>query len=129
MADIFGTDISQATNQDWQVTATGDVATVSGPTNLQQALERRWGTRLGALFYDPSYGNPVFNMLSGAINQNWISHATAAARTCLMADSRVADVQVTVTPDPAKRTVLFTMLWTANDGTTGTVQNEVSTGV
>ncbi|KLU66297.1 25-like lysozyme [Desulfosporosinus acididurans] len=129
MADIFGTDIAQTTNQDWQVTATSDVATVSGLENLQQALERRWGTRMGALFYDPSYGNTVFDMLSKPVNQNWISQATVAARTCLMGDSRIADVQVTVTPNPATRSVLFAMLWTANDGTTGILQKEVNVGV
>jgi uncharacterized protein len=127
--DIYGTDIAQTTNQDWQTTATADVAIVSGPGNLQQALERRWGTRVGALFYAPDYGNPLFDMLSGPINQNWIDQATAAARTCLMGDPRVADVQVTVIPDPKKRTVLFQCLWTDISRNTGQVSQAVNVNV
>lgn len=129
MADIYGTDIAQTANQDWQVTATSDVATVSGPDNLQQALMRRANTRVGALFYAPSYGNPIYDMLSGPYNQDWVNRATAGARNCLLGDPRIKDTQVTVTPNPATRTVTIFYSWTDVNGNTGQFPQEVSTGV
>lgn len=127
--DVFGTDIAQTQGQDWKTTAQSDVSVVSGTDNLQQALERRWGTRLGALFYASGYGNPVFDMLSEPITPDWTVRATASAKTCLLGDPRVSDVQVTVTPNPEKRTVLFQCLWTAVNGSTGQIQQGVNVGV
>lgn len=129
MPDIYGTDIAQTASQDWQVTSTSDVATVSGPDNLQQALERRANTRVGALFYAPDYGNPIFDTLSGPYNQDWVNRAIAGARSCLLGDSRIADAQVTVTPNPGKRTVSLFYSWTDVNGNTGQFPQEVSVGV
>lgn len=127
--NIYGTDIAQTSNQDWGVTAQSDVTLVSGPANLQAALERRWGTRVGALFYAPSYGNPIFDHLSENITDDWIEQRAIDARTCLLGDSRLSDVQVTITPNPEKRTVLFQCYWTDVTGNTGTLTQEVSVGV
>jgi len=129
LSDVYGTDIVQTAGQDWQASPQGDLAVASGRSNLQQALVRRWGTRVGALFYAPDYGNPVLDMLSGPVNQTWLDTATTAARTCLLGDARVADVQVTTSTNAAQRSVLFTCLWTDISGNTGQMQQGVSVGV
>lgn len=127
--DIYGTDIAQTFDQDWGTTATADIATVSGPENLVQALKRRTGTRVGALFYAPSYGNPIYDMLSLPITDNWVSSAQAAGRTCLLGDPRIADAQVTVSPNPSKRKVSVYFSWTDVNGTNGSFSQEVSVNV
>lgn len=128
MSDVFGTDFSLSSG-DRVVSAVGDYVMVSGTDNLQQALERRWGTRKRALFYAPDYGNGVYDLLSQPITSNWIDQATRAASQCILDDPRVSDVQVTVTPNPQKRTVVFQFQWTAVDGSTGVLTQEVITGV
>ncbi|GMA59740.1 hypothetical protein NZD89_09350 [Alicyclobacillus fastidiosus] len=129
MSDIYGTDLAQTANQDWQTTATADVATVSGPTNLVQALQRRTSTRVGALFYAPSYGNPIYDLLSLPINDDWVSNAETAGQTCLLGDPRVASAQVTVTPNPEARTVSVYYSWTDLNGNTGQFSQEVPVSV
>ncbi|WP_088185827.1 GPW/gp25 family protein [Desulfosporosinus sp. FKA] len=127
MGDIYGTDIFQTVNQDWQVTGTSDIATISGLENLNQALKRRANTRVGVLFYAPSYGNPIYDMLSGPYNQDWVNRATAGARNCLLGDPRIKDVQVTVNPNANTRTVSIFYSWTDTNGNTGQFPQEVST--
>ncbi|GIM45967.1 hypothetical protein DNHGIG_15160 [Collibacillus ludicampi] len=129
MADIFGVDIAQTDVQDWGTTSQGDLALVAGVDNLHQALERRWATPYGALFYAPDYGNTIFDMLSEPITPDWIERAIVAARSCILADPRVADVQVTVTPFPEKRIVHFLNKWVAVDGSSGQFTGQVTVGV
>lgn len=127
--DIYGTDLAQTSNQDWQTTATADVATVSGPANLVQALQRRTSTRVGALFYAPTYGNGIYDLLSLPINNDWISNAETACEACILGDPRVADASVTVTPNPSARTVSVYYSWTDINGNTGSFTQEVPVSV
>ena len=52
--EIIGTDLAFKT--DFLTTSTGDLATVTGLSNLQEALLRRLVTQPGSLIHRPEYG-------------------------------------------------------------------------
>lgn len=98
MSDKLGVDIA---GPDLAATYQGDLALANGANNVKGAIIRRLDTPLGGLFSHPSYGNPVWDLLSDVMDRSWSGRAEAAIRTCLAQEPRITvrDVQVTVYPE------------------------------
>lgn len=121
MSDSLFTDLASL-NGDLDINAQGDLYTVSGVDNLTAALQRRFETPLGALFYDTTYGNPVLDRLSKPMGQSFESDLLSDASSCILGDSRVQSVNVSVTIDRKSRAVAFQISYVARDGTTGSFE-------
>jgi phage baseplate assembly protein W len=126
MADALFTDFASTATGDLATNAQGDVETVSGTDNLSAALQRRFETPIGALFYDTTYGNAVFDRLSQPMGQNFETDLASDATACILADSRVQSVNVTVTIDRESRTVQLNISYVAKDGTTGSFERGIA---
>ena len=59
---FWGVDLA-IQNGDLLANTGGDLGTVSGAANLQQALQNRLGTEIGNLLEDPSYGIDLFSII------------------------------------------------------------------
>lgn len=92
---------------DFQEDGTGDWAVIDGEENIDASLKRRMKTPIGDLFYDPTYGNKVFEMLGEDITEDWLTEASAAYRDCVNQDPRVSSKDVIATPFHNQRRVLF----------------------
>jgi hypothetical protein len=87
--DVFGTDCLLSNGQ-LTATGTGDVATVSGPDNLKQALELALGTRPGELVYHAAYGNRAYLLLGRGGTPQADQLAASWISATIRADSRVS---------------------------------------
>jgi phage baseplate assembly protein W len=110
---------------DAAVNAQGGLFTASGMDNLIESLKRRLQTRVGALFYDPEYGNPALEMLSQPLTQDYSSRYAAQTRECLMQDRRVATSTVAVEIFPESRLVRCSIEIVESSGESGSFE-EVS---
>ncbi|WP_171684161.1 hypothetical protein [Paenibacillus planticolens] len=125
MSDILLTDLGSV-NGDLAANLQGDLNTVSGIENLTTALQRRFGTPLGALFYDTTYGNPVFQRLSSPMGKSFEQDVISDVSSCLLADSRVQSVQVRVLLNREEKTATFYVSFIAKDGSSGSFEQAVS---
>jgi len=91
---LYGTDIQISTQGTLQVT-NGDLGTVSGVTNVAQAVLNRFNTPLKSLVEHPSYGSilDLFVGLGNSANNAFIAKANATQT--LLADPRIATAKVT----------------------------------
>ncbi len=88
--NFLGTDIALAGGQ--VSFANGDLQTVSGSPNLQQALQNRFRTPQGADPYHPTYGSKL-PLLIGDVNEpHYSTLAKLYVRETAMQDPRIADV-------------------------------------
>lgn len=92
---------------DVQENGLADALTIEGDENIKSSLLRRMGTPMGDLFYDPSYGNRIFNLLGEDITDDWLNQAKAAYRDCVNQDERVQCLNVETVVVMEKRRVLF----------------------
>lgn len=125
MADYLFTDIA-SNNGDLATNVQGDLDTASGIDNLTAALQRRFETPIGALFYDRTYGNSLFNRLSQPMGQNFEKDAIADVTSCMLADSRVQSATVQITVNREQRTAVLYVQFIAKDGSAGSFQQGVS---
>lgn len=122
MSDSLFTDFTSDISGDLASNAQGDVDTASGEANLNSALQRRFETPLGALFYDLGYGNAVFARLSLPMGPNFDKDLESDATECILADSRVQSVTVAVTINRESRIAGFRIAYVARDGTSGSFE-------
>lgn len=106
-----------------RISASGDVATISGRDNLSRAIARRIATSPGDLLYRPAYGCGALNYIGTANSPAQRSKLARAIRVGLLADPRLKDVSVSVavgTPtDPYDSAALtVTLALTLRDGST-----------
>jgi phage baseplate assembly protein W len=125
MTDILFMDLGQGDDGDLLLSPQGDLTTVSGIENLTDALKRRFETQLGALFYDTTYGNPLLDRLSQPMGQTFEQDAIADVSKCILGDSRVQSVIVSVSINRESRTSLFQVSYVAQDGSTGSFERSV----
>ncbi|MEC0231281.1 hypothetical protein [Paenibacillus alba] len=123
--DGLYTDIS-SNSGDMDRNDTGDMTTASGVGNLTGALKRRFETPLGALFYDQTYGNPLFNRLSAPMGQSFEANAISDITACILSDKRVQSVKVQATVDRESRMITFSINFIANNGESGSFERGVS---
>lgn len=90
--DPFGTDLALAEGR-LQVTPAGDLATVSGRANLDQALVHRLATRRRELMFHPQYGNRAFELVGQGAGPVTDRLAAAFAAAALTADPRIDRAQ------------------------------------
>lgn len=88
--DYLGTDI--ALTQGQVNFSGGDLQTVTGPSNLRQALQNRFKTPYGALPYHPQYGNKMLRMLGEMGQPHFATMAKLYIKETAMQDPRVSDV-------------------------------------
>ena len=110
---------------DAAVNAQGDLFAAAGMDNLIESLKRRLQTRMGALFYDPEYGNPALDLLSKPMSPDYASRYAAFSRECLLQDHRVAEATVVVEVLPEARSVRCSIEVAASSGESGSFE-EVS---
>lgn len=94
--DSLGTSLAFGLNENLKVNYLGNYALVSGKANVQQAVELRINTQIGALVLHPEYGNPVFALLSEPLDDNFPVKAELAVRECLAGETRISIHSVTV---------------------------------
>jgi hypothetical protein len=126
MSDALYTDFASTTAGDLATNAQGDIDTVSGTDNLSSALQRRFETPIGALFYDTTYGNAVFDRLSQPMGQSFENDLIGDASACILGDSRVQSVNVAVTIDREARTANFQIAYIAKDGSSGSFERGIA---
>lgn len=103
--DILGVDLAH----NGRITSNGDLAIVSGPDNVRQAVTRRLNTPRGSLFAHPTYGNPVYDMLSEPITESWIGRAISCIQECLSDEPRIILINISTQVIPESRNVCFTV--------------------
>lgn len=94
---------------DVAVTANNDLSTIDDADNVRQALLRRLNTPKGGLWAHPSYGNPVWDILSEPMSETWLSHASWIIRECINDEPRAETINVKYKAVPAERRVQFTV--------------------
>lgn len=88
--NYLGTDIALS---DGQVQFSGgDLKTVSGTSNLRQALQNRFKTPYGALPYHPTYGNKLLRTLGEMAQPHFETMAKLYIKETAMQDPRISDV-------------------------------------
>ncbi len=73
--EIYGLDL--AFSNDYQVSASGDMQTISGQNNIREALIRRTVTQPGSLIHRPDYGVGIkdfLNALNSLDNQRELAN-------------------------------------------------------
>lgn len=113
----LGRDLKISGTAGWLSTAQGDLAindfadisTVNDIAVVDQALKQRLNTRKGELWAHPGYGNPVFDILSELMSQDWYMQAVAALKKCINDEPRAECVDVSYTSVPQERRVEFTL--------------------
>lgn len=120
MADEqLGTDI--LFGSDLGVMATGDLATVSGFSNLAQAIADRLRTVRGSLPEDPEYGSDLFDLISDPDTPAFRALARQIIRDAVVEDPRVARVDSVEVRKAAPDKIEFTVGIMTITGATGTV--------
>ncbi|SDI48938.1 GPW/gp25 family protein [Paenibacillus naphthalenovorans] len=114
MKDWAGTDFHL--DDDHRITNQGDYALASGGKNIDLALIRRLKTPLGSLFYDPTYGNPVYDMLGDPMNDDFVQKAQDGISRCVQGEQRVQLVRVEVYLANEDRTTRFRVVYRYRNG-------------
>lgn len=113
----LGTDLKITGTAGWFTTTHGDLAvndfsdigTVYDLAVVDQALKQRLNTRKGDLWAHPEYGNPVFDILSDLMTQEWYMQAVALLKECIDDEPRAECVNISYTSTPQERSVVFTI--------------------
>lgn len=125
--DWAGTDFYL--NKDLAVSNQGDYALINDTQNVDISIKRRLRTPQGALFYDRTYGNPVFSLLSNIADNNFIKKAKKAINDCLSQEPRITVKNIDFTTIPKERRVIFTISYTyINNSAVTTVQGGINSG-
>lgn len=88
---LFGTDVALPGGR-LQVTADGDLATVSDVANLTQALTMRLASVTGDLVHHPSYGCDVRKLIGQAANATTNKLAAVMVSRAVRSDARISEV-------------------------------------
>ncbi|KEO81030.1 hypothetical protein [Tumebacillus flagellatus] len=107
---------------DLGITSQGDVGLATSADSLKADLVRRFGTPLGALFYDPNFGNPMLSRLSQPMSQGFEAACSQDARACVMADARVLEAGATVFIDRENRRISCVVEYRDVYGGTGRIE-------
>ncbi|WP_431860120.1 GPW/gp25 family protein [Azospirillum sp.] len=102
--DVFGTDVALAGGK-LEVDEAGDLRTVSGTTNLKQALTHRLVTRPGELLFHPDYGCGVYELIGRKGGAATNKLAAVLVERALRADprvDRVASAVATISGDSVR---------------------------
>jgi phage baseplate assembly protein W len=126
--DWAGTDFYL--NKDLAASSQGDYALVTDKQNVDISLKRRLRTPQGSLFYDKTYGNPVFSLLSNIADNNFVEKAKKAISDCLAQEARITVQNIDFTTIPKERRVIFYISYTYanNSSTVTTIQGGISSG-
>lgn len=96
-----------AAETDVATTESGDLAVIDDRDNVRQALLRRFNTPVGVLWAHPEYGNPVWDILSEGIDDDFLHRATDGLRDCILQEPRVELISISYTENPEARLVIF----------------------
>ncbi len=90
--DVFGIDCLLVRGQ-LQANSNGDIQTVSGPANLDQAIGMRLNTHQGELVYYRNYGNRAYLLLGKGNTQSVAQLAASWVSAACLADPRISSIQ------------------------------------
>ncbi len=112
--DALGRDVALPEDPEdpLRITATGDLAVVSGRENVRAALRRRVVVAAGELLHRPEYGAGVPLYVERSSAPVWRSRLANAVRRNLLRDPRVAEARARVTaglPDAPDRADVVTV--------------------
>lgn len=113
----LGRDLKITGTAGWFATTQGDLAlndfedigTVDDVAVVDQALKQRLNTRKGDLWAHPEYGNPIFDILSELMSDDWYMQAVAVLKDCINDEPRADCINVSYSSTPEKRSVEFTI--------------------
>lgn len=97
----------------------GDADTIDDAALVDQALRLRLNTRKGELWAHPDYGNPVYDILSDLMTDEWFARAISGLTDCINDEPRASCTGVTYTAVPQERRVEFTIQYKIVDGRQG----------
>jgi phage baseplate assembly protein W len=93
---VFGTDIALDGNG-LIILGDVDMATVSGPANLEQALNNALATDQGELLFHPTYGTLIRRILGATVGPTRTQLAASYAQATVIADARISTATATAT--------------------------------
>lgn len=113
----LGIDLKITGNAGWFSTTQGDltvndfedISIVDDVAVVDQALKQRLNTRKGELWAHPEYGNPVFDILSELMSNDWYMQAVAGLKECINDEPRAECVNISYDSTPQDRRVEFTI--------------------
>ncbi len=113
----LGIDLKITGNAGWFSTTQGDLAVndfadigiVDDVAVVDQALKQRLNTQKGELWAHPEYGNPVFDILSELMSNDWYMQAVAGLKECINDEPRAECVNISYDSTPQERRVEFTI--------------------
>ena len=114
MDSYFGTDIA-VRNGDLVVGPAGDLSTVDEEATVLQAMQRILAVPLGSWVLYPELGNPLFDMLSAPLDEDWAIEAAAAVRNALAAEPRATIIDVQVELDKEAMQAIITISFDLGD--------------
>ena len=91
VTDEYGTDVSTFPDLDPKMLP------ITGQRAVAEAVARRWLTPLGALVYDPNYGEDLRSLLNAPVDSARLQAVRAALQAQATADERVLNATVTLT--------------------------------
>ncbi|WCK55437.1 hypothetical protein PP175_05660 [Aneurinibacillus sp. Ricciae_BoGa-3] len=127
MADDWaGTDFRLDT--DLGTSNQGDYVLVSNNQNVDAAVLRRLMTPLGALFYDETYGNPVYDILGDPMDGTFAAKAEQGLSDCLQYEDRINVISIDVVTTNEQRRAQFFIVYSYNNNSdlTNTVQGVIT---
>jgi phage baseplate assembly protein W len=112
--DWAGTDI--LLTDDIGISNQGDYALVSDTDNVDLAVKRRIMTPPGTIFYDDTYGNPVFDILGDPMTPSWAVDAQQKLHECLQYEDRIQVISVDVLIENEERKATFHISYRYQNG-------------
>ncbi|WCK53831.1 hypothetical protein PP175_21315 [Aneurinibacillus sp. Ricciae_BoGa-3] len=117
--DFLLTDDLSTSNQ-------GDYVLIADTDNVDQAVIRRIMTPLGSLFYDDTYGNGVYDILSDPMTPAWAADAQQKMQDCLSYEVRIQVISVHVVLLNEQRKAFFSIIYQYANGGTNTLQGGIT---
>lgn len=94
-----------------QVSAGGDWTVLSDLDVRRQSLLRRLTTPLGALWYDPAYGNEAYRLLSQPATEAWRQQIEMSCRRAAEQESGLQVTEVTLQQDGRRIQIRLIVIW------------------
>lgn len=94
-----------------QVSAGGDWPVLTDLDARRQSLLRRLTTPAGALWYDPSYGNEAYRMLSQSATAAWIQQTEMVCRRAAEQEPGLQVTDAKVQHEGRQVRIQLTVIW------------------
>jgi|GEM_PF-1576805 Gene 25-like lysozyme. len=94
-----------------EINTSKDMGLIHSADNVRQAILMRLNCQKGNLWAHPEYGNPLLDMLSLPMTEDFVHEATRAIKECLLAESRAELVEIVPEIEAIHRRIAFTIYY------------------